>query len=508
MTQYDKNSRKYQDAKHEKLFKDIDENVQTIKALFRNSFDVLFQEINIVNENKLKAVIIFINGLTSKSSIESNVVKPLLAHINTTSKEALIDLLDKNELMLTDFTPCDYLDQTIEAILVGRTIILIDGCDYAFEMDTSHWKERDVTEPNAESVVRGPREGFTENMITNTALIRRKIKTPRLTFESLKIGKLTQTQVIIASIEGVTNNNLIKEMKIRLSRIDTDSVLDAGYIEQFIEDEPFSLFPTVGFSEKPDVIASKLLEGRIALIVDGSPDVLSVPHLFIETIQSSEDYYTRPWYASFIRLLRLLSLIIVLYFPSVYIAAQTYHQEMLPTQLFITMAASKEGVPFPAVIELLIMSVLFEILKEAGVRMPKPIGLAVNIVGALVLGEAAVEAGLVSSPIVMITALAGIAGFTIYPLNDSITFLRFAFIILGAVSGLFGITIGSIFVLIHLVSIRSFGAPYMSPLAPRNKNGLIDSIIRGPLWMMNHRPRAIGWKNNRKQRIHKLKYKK
>ncbi len=488
-----------------KIAIDLESNLKFIKNQFGISHDIIYREIKIGSKHGIPAAIIFINGLTRQNVLDFNVLKRVMyEHID--DKQHLMSYMKSNILTVADIKDIDSINDVFRAVLMGKTVLLIEGYETAFELDTRDWKDRDVKEPVTGSVVRGPHEAFTETLLTNTALIRRRIKSTKLTFELLKLGQYTQTDIVIAYVKGIAKNKIIAEVKERLAQIDIDGIIDSGYVEQLIEDEPFSLFPTIGNTEKPDVAAAKLLEGRIALLVDGSPIVLTIPFLFIENIQSSEDYYSRPWYASFTRGIRVLALIIVIFLPGFYISAQTYNQEMLPTHLFITMAAAKEGVPFPAFVEIFVMSIFFEVFKEAGIRMPKYIGQAVSIVGALVLGEAVVEAGFVSNPAIMITALTGIATFVIYSLNDSITILRFVFMILGAFGGLFGMLIGTIFLLLHMVSIKSFGAPYMSPLAPRSNKGLKDSLIRFPLWMMNERPGVMS-KNKKRSKNNKGKKK-
>lgn len=471
-------------------------NIAYIKKQFGDSHDIIYREINIGSKTCIPAIVISINGLINQSVLDFDILKRVM-HEDIKIKEDFLDYIKKSIITMTEINNIDNMNKVFEAILSGESVMIIDGYDIAFELDTRGWDDRGVNEPIIGSVVRGPREGFSETLLTNTALLRRRIKTPKLVFNRINCGEYTNTDVVIAYIKGIANDKIVKEVKERINKINIDGILDSGYVEQLIEDEPLSLFPTIGNTEKPDQAAAKLLEGRIVILVDGSPIALTVPYLFIENIQSSEDYYTRPFYATFTRIIRVLSIIIVVFLPGFYISAQTYNQEMLPTHLFITMAASMEGVPFPAFIEILVMAILFEVLKEAGVRMPRNVGQALSIVGALVLGQAAVQAGLVSNPAVMITALTGIATFVIYSLNDSITILRFVFMILAAVGGLFGMLVGTIFLLLHLVSIRSFGAPYMSSLGPKNTKDMKDSLIRAPLWMMTSRSQVIS-KNSKK----------
>jgi len=313
----------------------------------------------------------------------------------------------------------------------------------------------------------------------------------------MRIGEETQTTVGIMYMKGIVNDSLVKEVKERLKRIKIDMILDSGQIEEFIEDQPSTPFPTIYNTERPDSVAANLMEGRVAILVNGSPFILVVPTVFVQFFQSPDDYYYRFHIAVFLRLLRYVSFLISLVGPSVYIAAITFHQEMIPTTLLISLAASREGVPFPAFVEALIMEVAFELMREAGIRMPRAVGQAVSIVGALVLGQAAVQAGIVSSIMVIIVAITGIASFTTpaYNLAISARLIRFVLMILAATFGFYGITLGLIIIIAHLNSLRSFGIPYLSPLSPVIPSDQKDAVLRFPLWSMFKRPRLLNQQN-------------
>lgn len=321
----------------------------------------------------------------------------------------------------------------------------------------------------------------------------RRIKSCRLKMEVLKIGTLTQTDVAIFYIDGIVNDKLVREVKKRLERIEIDGVLESGYLEEFIEDDPNSIFPQVNTTERPDRLCACLMEGRVGILVDNTPMCLIVPATFPQLLQSPEDYYNRFPYATFTRVLRVITMNIALLLPSLYIAVLTFHQEMLPTPLLISIAGQREGVPFPAFLEALMMELVFEFLREAGVRLPRPIGQAVSIVGALVIGQAAVSAGLVSSAMVMVVSLTAIASFTIPTISGSyvIRLLRFPIMILAASFGLFGVMVGLMAVLIHICQLRSFGVPYLAPLAPLKFSELKDTFIRMPWWAMTRRPTLL-----------------
>jgi spore germination protein KA len=354
--------------------------------------------------------------------------------------------------------------------------------------------QRNLEEPSSEPVIRGPRDGFIENISTNIGLIRRRIKTPRLKTESITLGELTQTQVVLTYIEGIVSESIVEEVRKRVSRIQIDGIIDSGYIEEFIEDSPFTPFPQVHSTERPDVVAAELLEGKVAILVDTSPFVLIVPMTFWNGLQASEDYYVRWPIATFVRWIRFIFIIIAIFAPPLYVAITTFHQEMIPTNLILSIASSREAVPFPALVEALLMEIIFEALREAGIRLPKQIGQAISIVGALVIGQAAVQAGIISAPVVIIVSITGIAAFTIprYSFGNGIRLLRFPMLFLAGTLGLYGIVLGSLGILLHVASLRSFGVPYFTPVSPLTFTNLKDVIIRAPIWAKTHRPLATG----------------
>lgn len=477
----------------QKLTDNFEESVNTFKQLLGNSDDIVIHEFDIGRKYINKAAIIYIDGLVDNHLINNNIIKPLMYYLD--SKEVVkyesIENFTATSLSMGQVEASNNFNELIEKCLNGDSILLINGFDKGLMISTKKWEKRSVEEPQTEVTVRGPREGFTETIRTNTSLLRRKIKNTSLTFESTKLGKRTNTHIEIVYLKDLVNPKLVKEVRERLKRIRIDGILDSGYVEEFIEDAPLSIFPTVGHSERPDVVASKLLEGRIAIMVDGSPIVLTVPMFFTESFQSAEDYYSRPYYSSFIRIFRFVAFFISVLAPAAYVTLTSFHQEMIPTPLLITMAVAHEGIPFPAVLESLLMIITFEIIKEAGIRLPRPIGQTISIVGALVIGEAAVSAGLIGAPMVIVVSLTAISSFIVPTQNDAGTLLRIIFILLAGFMGAYGVIIGLLALLLHLSSLRSFGTPYLSPLAPFNSKDLKDTFIREPLWDQITRPKDI-----------------
>lgn len=487
------------------LFEELETNLQAIRETLGNSTDIIIRNLPVGYEGNQSIAILYTDGLADQNIITDFIMKSVMLDIKlfdrADRKIALpsdaIQALKNYALTIGDIKDVSDFDALYQALLSGDTIILIDGHKQGIVCSTPGWKDRAVTEPSAENVVRGPRESFVESLRTNTALIRRKIKDPNLWLETMQIGRLTRTDVAIMYMKGIANDKLVQEVRDRLNRIDVGSIFESGYIEESIQDETFSPFPTIFNSERPDVIAAALAEGRVAILVDGTPIALIIPTLFSSFLQAPEDYYQRADISSFVRLLRYLGILVSLFGPSMYVAFTTFHQELLPTQLLISLAAQREQVPFPAFIEALLMELTFEILREASIRMPRNIGAAISIVGTLVIGQAAVQAGIVSAAMVIVVSFTAISSFILPSYNMSIAFrlLRFPYMALAASFGLFGIIAGVIVLVLHLCSLRSFGIPYMAPFAPLIPADNKDSIIRLPHWMLGSRVSLINQSN-------------
>ncbi len=479
------------------LSEDLDNNLKKLRLIYSDCSDVIFRAFKI--GNKKRATLIYIEGLVNIEEIDDNVLSPLMQECGAEFVE--MQTLIENKISVSNVKKVKTFNDFVHEISIGNSVVLIDKQKNGLSLGLSKSEQRSVEESSAESVVRGPRDAFVESLLVNTSLLRKKIRSPNLKVVPMELGSYTNTKVVISYIEGIVNETLIKEAKNRLSRIDIDGVWESGMVEEFIEDAPFSPFPQLLSTERPDVATSSLLEGRLVILVDGTPFALVAPTTLYSLLQSNEDYYSRFLIGTAIRWLRHFFLLISLLLPSLYVAVITFHQEMVPTTLLISMAASREQVPFPALIEALIMEITFEALREAGLRLPKQVGAAVSIVGALVIGEAAVAAGIVSAPMVIVVAITGIASFTIprYPVAIAIRMLRFPMIFLAGTLGLLGIMLGVIAIIIHLSTLRSFGVPYLSPLAPMKFRELKDVLVRAPWWKLNTRPRLTGGYNKYRQ---------
>ena len=480
------------------LFASLEKNLALCRQSLGESSDVVIKEFRFGCDKKHCGAVLMIDGLVNTDIVEMNILKPLM--YDTRFKPEACSALNSDTvshalLSSGDVKKRTMLGDVLDVLLSGDTILFVDGDKQALSIGTRKWEKRSVEAPQTETVVRGPREGFTETLRVNTSLIRRKLKTHRLRFESLKIGEQTKTDVVLAYIQDIVKPGLIDEVKKRLGQIKTDSVLDSGYIEAYIEDAPYSIFSTVGNSERPDTIAGRLLEGRIAIIVDGSPFVLTVPMLFIEGFQTAEDYYLRSYFATSLRIMRFFCYFLTILAPAIYVALTTFHQELIPTQLLFTMTAGLSGVPFPAMVEALIMVVMFDILKEAGIRLPQPIGSAVSIVGALVIGQSAVTAGLIGPFMIIVVSITAISSFVVPSQQPSVSLLRYFYLILAGLLGGYGIALGLIVVMTYLVSVKSFGAAYLAPMTPLSRQGMKDAFVRMPLWTMIKRPFSLAGKN-------------
>jgi len=441
--------------------------------------------------------IVYIEGLVDPMAVNGRIVDRILDAAHSLDAAALpqdrLRLLKEKVLAVGGIAEIRTGEEILNSLLEGSTVVLAEGSEIAVCANTAGGEHRSIEEPSSQTVIRGPKEGFTESIRTNVSLIRRKIKSPKLRIDHKSIGTVTQTQIAVVYLKDIANQKIVDEIHERLDGIDTDSILESGYIEEFIQDRTFTPFPTLQNLERPDAIVGGILEGQIAIIVDGTPFVLLAPVTFNRFFQSSEDYYQRFDIASFLRLIRFGSFLASMLLPSLYIAITTFHQEMIPTTLLVSLAAQREGTPFPAIVEAFIMEITFEVLREAGVRMPRAMGSAISIVGALVLGQAAVQAGLVSAAMVIVVSFTAIANFVIPSVNMATAsrLIRFAMMILGGTFGLFGVMTGLMFLLIHMVSLRSFGIPFMLPLSPLSIPNLKDVFIRLPWWALSTRPRLI-----------------
>ncbi|RJQ25668.1 MAG: spore germination protein [Peptococcaceae bacterium] len=487
------------------LSSDLDANLDRLKEIFRDCSDIVFREFLFAQKEQIRLALVYTDGLADKSQVSEQIMRALSLEVPVAAPEAEITranalhFVKMRGLCIHQVRESARVADVVDAVLSGDTVLLVDGHAVALINGARGWEMRSIQDSQTEVVVRGPRESFIETLRVNTSLIRRKIKNPNLKIEMFKLGEVTRTDVALVYIKGIASVGLVAEARNRLARIKIDGVLESGYIEELVQDDPYTPFALLHHTDRPDRVAAYLLEGRVAILVDGTPVVLLAPTLFIESIQTPEDYYEKSQFMTAIRMLRLLALFLSLTAPSFYVAIISFHHEMLPTALLLSIAAQREAVPLPVFVETLLMEIAFELIRETGIRLPRPIGMAVSIVAALIIGEAAVQAGMVAAATVIVVALAAIASFAVY-YSGSVTvrLLRFFVLLLTSVMGLLGLMTGIILIVTHMASLRSFGIPYLYPVAPLGSADMKDVIVRAPWWAMFTRPGLISKKNRRR----------
>jgi len=476
---------------NQKLSTSLEKNIETLKAIFIDDDTIATRWITNCHNNTLQYCMVQNDGLVSSAIINENIIKPLMLSEALLNKGQQMNTLIQQVLLVNQIKKTDKWQEIIEAVTYGDTILFVDGEKEVLLLNSKGFNTRGIAEPDGEKIISGPREGFCEALMINLSMVRRRLRTNELKIKFQSLGVRTHTQVCICYLDSVVNKKVLTELERRLEKIEIDGVLDSNYIAELIRDSRLSPFRATGYTERPDVVVGKLLEGRIALFVDGSPVALTLPYLFIENFQSNEDYYLSFYYTSFERLLRILGFIMSIMVPSIFIVIVAFHHEILPTTLLTNIAKERLGVPLPAGLEAIVMLILFDILKETGIRMPSGIGQALSIVGALVVGQAAVEARLVAAPMLIIVAVAAITGLLVPKLNASIVYIRITLLLLSASLGLLGLILGLSGLLIHLLNLHSFGIPQLTPIDRLQYQDVKDTFIRGPWWKMIHRPENL-----------------
>ncbi|MBT2292045.1 spore germination protein [Paenibacillus albidus] len=475
-----------------KLTDNLQQTLENIVAELGDAPDLKIRRLRLGGDRDVLAAAVHLSELADTTAVNEFVIGSLLDQTGewnadtSASADTLPELILSHALNVGEAVLQEDWKEIMLAILSGDTAILLEGYNVSIVCQTKGGESRQVSESTAQLVVRGSKDSFVESVATNVSLIRRRIKSSKLRLEYMQIGTVTRTHVALMFIQETADEDQVDEVRRRLAKISIDGILESGYIEELIQDKTFTPFPTIYNTERPDVVAGNLLEGKIIVIVDGTPFVLILPAVFTQFFQSAEDYSQRFDIVILMRLIRYICFIVLILGPSIYIALTTYHYEMIPTTLLINLLAQRENVPFPAFVEALLMEITFEILREAGVRMPRVIGQTVSVVGALILGQAVVEAGVITPIMVIVVALTGIASFAIPAYNLAIAgrIIRFGFTLLAGMFGFYGVTLGLIVLVAHMNSLRSFGIPYLFPFVPLSVKGQKDTILRLPLWAM------------------------
>lgn len=486
------------------------ENLAALKRVLGNSADVVFRTFTVAGAD-LNAALVYVDGLVDSAAINDFVLRPLIQR-----GQQILDSLNSNpagqfpaeeggaahptlrhlqHFLVINAVAAErtHFTKIVDDVLAGTTILLIDTIPAALAITLRSFEERSVQEPATETLVRGPRDGFVESVRVNMALVRRKIRDPNLRLELMKVGRRTNTDVALCYIQDVANPKLVDEIRTRIQGIDIEGVLETGYIEQIIEDNHFSPFPQIQNTERADRAVANLLEGRVVILVDGTPFCLILPSVFNQFYQTPEDYYERFLIATLVRGIRIIALFMSLTFTALYVALISFHSEMLPTKFAVAVAGGRAGVPFPSVAEALFMELTMEILREAGLRLPRAIGQTISIVGALVIGDAAVRAGIVSPLMVIVVALTSIGSFAVpsYSAAIALRIVKFPIIIAAGMFGLYGVMLAIIGLVVHLASLKSVGVPYLTPIAPFRPQDAKDTLFRMPLWSMTRRPSLL-----------------
>ncbi|MEK4518712.1 spore germination protein [Paenibacillus sp. FSL H8-0122] len=488
---------------HPPLSPSLEETVERLRKIFNNDGTLRVRIIENSQGAPVRCGLIYVDGMVDRNLIQTGIIKPILAYQPAEQEHrdpaALMERIRMTVIDTPDVMVSEELDGLIGAIVSGKAVLLLEGYAGGLIINVQGWDSRAIEEPTTEKTVRGPREGFTESLLVNLTLIRRRVRDPDLKIEFMEIGTRSKTQTCICYMGSLASPDIIKELYDRLEKVEIDLILDTGYLSELIRDEPYSPFETVGSTERPDTLVSKIMEGRVAVLVEGTPFALTVPYVFVENFQASEDYYINYYFASFNRVLRVLGAFMSISIPAGYIALVTYAQEMVPTLLLLSIATARQSVPFPTIVEALLMLTIFEVLREAGARIPTSIGQAVSIVGALVLGQAAVDARIVSAPMVIVVGLTGITTLLNPRLTGPLIIARLALLGSTFFLGLYGYFFGLLGLVIHLMSLRSFGVSYMLGVGSIRPQDIKDTTIRAPWWDMNLRPAVIGMRNRRRK---------
>ena len=474
-----------------KLDTNLKTNQTRLEEILKDA-DVVFYPLNF---GKKKALALYIDPITDVQKLGDFIIRPLSRFKPLPPPQKISEKLPQpnSELLFT-------IDEVIKSVIMGKSVFLFDRSSVAIAFDIRKYETRAITEPPTSAVLKGPREGFTESIKTNLSMLRRIIKSEKLVIKKHTVGRITQTDVAIVYISSVVDDNLPKKVEHRIKQIDVDGIIDSSYIAKFIVEHKTSLFKQTGTTEKPDILTAKLLEGRVAIIVDGSPIALTVPYMMMEDFQSSEDYFQNVYRSNMARGLRLISIFLAIFLPAIFVSAQLFHLQIIPLNFLLTIVNSIKGIPLSPSFEMFFTLMIFEILNEASIRMPKYVGMALSIVGALVLGDTAVRAGIVSTPTIMIMALSGICLYTVPELVDSMSFLRLLFLLVAGSIGGYGILLLCCFLFAYLCGLENFDVPFLAPFAPFVKSDLKDSMYMTYLEDMTMRPKTLKPKNKKRMK--------
>lgn len=485
-------------------YENLELNLENIQAILGASSDFIYRQILINNNKNIETAVIYMDGMVNSQLLSDYVLKPLMqAEQFTTcnSQTDAIRVIAEGTVYFAENKNRTSIGDVLSDVLTGSAAVIFNKQNIAFTFETKGFEKRPVGEPLSENVLKGAKDAFNETIRVNTATCRRKIKSPNLVIEELTVGMQTKTPIAVCYMKNIANESLVQEVKKRLQNVSTDNLLTSGYLEEAIIDDKAAIFPQIQYTERPDRFCANLVDGRVGLIMDGLPIAYIIPGTLLQFVQAPEDYSQHYLISSAIRYMRFTSMFVTLLLPAFYISITTFHQEMIPTELSFSIVAAKQGVPFPMFVEVLLMLIAFELLVEAGLRLPQTIGQTVSIVGALVVGQAAVEAKLLSPATVIIVATTAITSFTMpsQDLSNALRLWRFALAIFASIIGMYGFTMGLFILMYQWCKIDSFGVPYLSPFIGDEEIQLQDSLFRWPLSTMKKRPTSLDVKNKQRR---------
>ncbi|SCZ01744.1 spore germination protein [Alkaliphilus peptidifermentans] len=491
---------------------DLTTNIHIINSLLAKSYDLRFRYIDISTIPTTKSVVIYLESITDTNKLESTVIAPLMQGIVERCLDERVRFsaspyaIVKEILINSSIKVMEDISMIIDEVLVGKGILFIDGYSSAIIIDIAREADKKSTEPKTEKIINGPQEAFVEDIESNIYILRKRIKSKDFVIKELQIGEVNRSTVKVLYINNIADAKIVDELFSRLNTIKIDTIYGSASLKEYINDSPLNIFPTIYSTERPDRVEAMLLEGRVAIICDVCPIALVVPSVVSDFFSTPEEYYINFYFATFNRVIGYIGAFIVMFLPSIYISLTTFHQEMIPTSLALTLAGTRAGVPYPAFVEALMMELAFEALRQAGTRLPTHVGQAVSIVGALIIGQAAVEAGLVSPAVVIVVAITAIFSFTM-PYNNfsmALRLTRFFNMALAAILGIYGVMTGGLLILLNLLSLRSFSVPLMAPFSPLNLEDMRDWVFRFPQWTITKRSSDI-IKDNLKKKSSNLK---
>lgn len=489
-----------------KLPRDLAKKMQMLRPYIEKNSDIISRPFFITEAENLQAVAIYMEGMVDTAALNRDILKPLMLNASREQLEKkgtkhLIDRIYQTSLTVGRVLKVDTFPALVQIIFDGLTILMFDGLAEVLAVDIRAGENRAIEEPTAEKTLRGPREGFIESLVVNIALIRRKLRDPNLVVEKMVLGKRTRTEVAFLYIDDIADPQIVAEVKARVAKIDIDGNVVTGYIEQLIEDNPYSVFPQIQGTERPDKVMAQLLEGKIALLADGSPFVSILPSLFVQFLQASEDYFDRTYIGSFLRAIRYIAFFLAISLPAIYVALLSFQQELIPFDLIVSLAENRKAVPFPVAVEALLLELIIQMTIETGLRLPTPLGSTVGVVGGIILGQAAISANLASPAIVIIISVTTICTFAIPVQSMALAtrILRLPLLVFAASFGVFGFSLGWLLILAHLASLESVGVPYFAPFAPTRFADLKDSFFRTFIYKMKNRPVSIPVQDRQRQ---------